>query len=134
MIPLVEPGNSFFERRGIEGAAADPPLFEAAEIGTRRVKAADVVIEEINLHPPCRRSEECFGKGAPGNIVADYVKFKTDATLGLTNRPEQGREKLPALFKELYLVPPGKGGFGIPFEQIEEPGGTKGKRFSFPAY
>ncbi len=131
VIALVEPGDSPAEGRRVERQASDAAVFQSPEVGAGGVEAADIVVDEKDLHSPRSGVNQLPGERAADGVVPDDVELQVDLFPGLPARLEQRREKTPSLIEQLHPVS-GEGNCpGVPPEGVEEPRGAEEAVFSF---
>jgi len=78
MISAIKPPDATPEGGGIEGQTAHPLPPQLSEIGFRCVYAADIIIDQKDLHPASAGCSQLFGQAVAGPVGTDDVILNAD--------------------------------------------------------
>jgi hypothetical protein len=122
MIPLIKPADAFSEWGRVKRDSLYSSLCQSTEVGCRGVEAADVIIEEADLHTSldglCQDVSQVFS----GLVSSDDVKLKINGVLCLLNGRKKFSEEIAPGLEQRQVIAMGKICFGAAPEPAKKTG------------
>ena len=94
MIPFIEPIECAFEGGDIERVQLDPQFGKISEIGSGRVKAAYIIVDQLDRNPALDCIRQLMRKLGTDTIIVYKVVFQQE---GMFGRTDGGKKRLKKL-------------------------------------
>src|SRR6185369_13352503 len=104
MIPFIEPIECALEGGYIERVQLDPLFGKISEIGSGRVKTADIIVDQLDRNSALDRIRQLIRKFGADLIVVYQVVFKQDGMFGIMDGFKKRLKKLSPPWKEFDTV------------------------------